>query len=319
MLSQEFRHLGVRHRGCQGHRALDIAEERDVGVADRDPIAKQRGGGQREGTALAGAAHRDPGVVHVGESRGGLDCAHRVHVQPGVVIVLGAGDTPGHHRGVLGPRRQVAGSAHGPPAALATGVHDEGGIADRGEQRVAGREPASAAVPDELHHEGQLGVTGPGRAQVPAADTVATSPGELHVVGVQWAICVRCISGDPGWAGSRARLVHPLRPPPVQAGRLLGRGAVFPQGCERQVEPGHLRSYGACGDWRAATGGPHRPPVISCPPARRKTRTPNGTRLTSPLTASPSRAQSRKPAPSCGFTATGSAAWLTSQAKRVPS
>ena len=44
-------------------RPLDVAEERDVRVADRDVAALQRRGGEREPATLAGAADRDRRAV----------------------------------------------------------------------------------------------------------------------------------------------------------------------------------------------------------------------------------------------------------------
>ena len=236
VLREEIRHLGVGRVRGQSDRALDVAQERDVRMADPDLSRArlqrgQRRGGQRERAALAGAAHRDTVRVGVVQPGGRLDGARRVHEQPGEVVVLGAGEAPGQHGRVLRAgcvAGRVAGHPGAPPPALAPGVHDQDRVSRRRQRGVLGGGPAAAAVADELHHHRDRLPAGTGRAQIPAADPVAVRAGELDVVHVERPVDPGLVPGEPGRPGRGAGLGEPARPPAVQAVRLGGPRPVLP-------------------------------------------------------------------------------------------
>ncbi len=204
----------------------------------------ERRGGQGERTALAGPADRDPFRIHAVEPGGRLHRADGVHEQPREIVVLGAGDAPGHHGRVLGARRAgpvVAGRARAPPAALATGVHHQDRVSRRGQRGVLGGCPAPAAVADERHHDRRRFPPRAGRAQIPAADPVTAGAGELHVVDLEGTVDAGLVAGEPGRPGHGAGLGQARAPPLVQGRGLGGRRPVLAELLQGQVVPRHTR------------------------------------------------------------------------------
>ena len=169
----------------------------------------------------------------------GVDRERRVGEHPGVVVVLGAGDAPGHDQGVLrpGPGSAVRRGADRPPAALAPAVHDEHRVAERGQQHVLGRHAAAAAVADELDDHGRGGCRSRGlRYQAlirsPPAPENSTSYTSNGSYSRGW-----CGVRTGGLASARASVKAP-RPPVVEPVRLLRARAVLAQPLKRHVVPG---------------------------------------------------------------------------------
>jgi parallel beta-helix repeat protein len=213
LVSQELGDLGIGRVRGQGDGPLDVAQERHVGVAHRDQLRDQRGGGQRQPAALAHPGHRH--ARGAGQLAGCLDRPYRVGEQAGVIVVLGSRDAPGHHarvfRARVPPVRVIAGRTGAPPPALAPGVHHQQGVAERGQQHVFGRTVAPAAVADELHHHPGFG-SGRG-PQVPRPDPVAARSGELGVVDLERCVRVGLVAGQGRLGRRGASLVQVPLPP----------------------------------------------------------------------------------------------------------
>ena len=203
------------------------------GVAQRDQLGRQRGRRERERAALAGPGDGDAASIDARQRGGRLDRPDRVEVEPAVVVGLGTRDPARHHAGMLGARgrrARVRRVSPRPRAALGPRVHDEGGEAAGGIERVARREVAPAAVADERDAAGQLGVAGGRRPQVPRLDRIAVGAAEGHVVRRHAAVGRRPRRARP--AAQRSQLARGRdrrRPERVEARRLEGRRAVAAQ------------------------------------------------------------------------------------------
>ena len=230
--------LPVRVAVGERRRARVVAQERHV-RRDGHQVGHQAADGDGDAAALAGAGHR--GARGVGERVrwGRLDGAYGVGEDPPVVVVLRGVDAPGHEPGVGGRAadRVRGAAAPAPGAALAPGVHDEVGPARRRPQQMLHRQPAPAAVADELHDQRQRLVGRGGQSQ-PALHGVPAEPGERHVVRREGRK-TRVDRLETGVQVMLAGLLQRLGPERVEVLGFRGLAAVLPEFVEGQIEQGH--------------------------------------------------------------------------------
>ena len=173
--------LAVRERVGDRQRARVVAQERHVGHDRGEPVG-QPADREREPAALADPRDGHPRGVDPGQRPHGVDRTDGVRDEPPVVVLVRVEDPARHHAGRRRPGARRVGrvAAGAPGGALPARVHHQVHVPGGGPGEPLVREPAPAAVPDELDDRGQV----PGRPRGPGhpgLDRVPAEPGERHV------------------------------------------------------------------------------------------------------------------------------------------